>query len=59
MQAKEFEEYKKQVARKKSIYALKSRIEDYEFKIVEYQVNTENLKEELVKIRQSLAALES
>lgn len=54
-----FEELKKKVARKKSIYALKSKIEDFEFKIIEYGITIESLKDELIKAKESLKNLES
>lgn len=54
-----FEDLKKKVARRKSIYALKSKIEDYEFKIIEYNMTIETLKDELLKCKKSLETLES
>jgi len=59
MNKQEFDELKKRVARRKTIFATKAKIEDYEFKIIEYNMTISTLKEELEKCRESLQNLES
>jgi hypothetical protein len=58
MDKSQFEKIKLEVNRKKSIYALKSKIEDYQFKIIEYEMTIKTLKEELKKSVESLEVLE-
>ena len=58
MDKSQFEELKKKVARRKTIYSLKAKIEDYEFKIIEYTLTIETLRKEKQKAVESLENLE-
>lgn len=50
----EFDKIRKRVERKKIIYALMSKIEDYEFKIIEYGRAIDQIKIELEKAQKQL-----
>lgn len=50
----EFDKIRKRVERKKIIYALMSKIEDYEFKIIEYGRTIDQIKIELEKAQKQL-----
>jgi hypothetical protein len=58
MEKQQFDELKRKVARRKNIYALKAKIEDYEFKKIEYNMTIATLNEELAKAKESLENLE-
>jgi hypothetical protein len=59
MDSVEFEELKKRTAREKSILGLKSKILDIEFKLIEREISTKNLVEELERAKESLSNLEN